>query len=99
MDELENGSTEQTRREFDEGDVRATKRARIEGKQEEHPMQQVVVVEQKELESKGILSKNTLESLKFLSSMNKLPVAVSVAAAASTIGGLGGLADYGSDDE
>lgn len=99
MDELENGSSELTTREYDEGDVRAAKRVR----REDVEVHEQIEIEQpvKDLESKGILSKNTLDSLKFLTAMKKLPAVapIVVQASSSLIGGLGGLADYGSDEE
>lgn len=81
-----------------DGDVRSSKRARIEPAEAplaiEAPVAATPVVEK----LSGLLSANALESLKYMASLRALgPAKVPVKVAA--VSGLGGLAAYGSDDD
>lgn len=83
----------------DDGDVRSSKRARIEA-----PVvaaaAAVVVKPQPVTQPSGLLSANAMDSLKFMASIAKQSAVIPKPASAPVVtGGLGGLADYGSDDE
>lgn len=106
MDELE-GLVEPRQIEggeqYHEGDVRGQKRARIEPVQEGGAgVEEIVVVERAPAPAApmGLLSANAVESLKFMASLRQqnggkaLPKVQPKA-----VGGLGGLADYGSDSD
>lgn len=105
MDELE-GLVEPRQIEggdqYHEGDVRGQKRARIEPAQGESRVEEVVVAEQVPAPAApmGLLSANAVESLKFMATLRQqnggkaLPKVQPKA-----VGGLGGLADYGSDSD
>lgn len=88
MDELE-GLVQRRIEEPQVEDDRAGKRARIEA-----PVEQPLV-------ARGLLSAGALGSLKNLAAMNSAALRHSAAVPkpVATVGGLGGLADYGSDDE
>ncbi|KAI5477109.1 pre-mRNA splicing factor CWC2 [Pseudohyphozyma bogoriensis] len=111
MDELE-GLVEPRTLKFDKdsedyaGDVRVAKRARIEAPVGGEATTSAAAapplpVEEAPTAPMGILSANALDSLKYMASLRQAAPAAAAPkpAPAKAIGGLGGLADYGSDDD
>lgn len=104
MDELEERvGPKEISTEYDDADVRSSKRGRIGGSAEQMQMQVPAVTHTSAppappTTTARLLSADALESLKLLPTIAK-PASVPVSASKPIVGGLGGLADYGSDDD